>query len=213
MEVITYRRVSTFEQADSGLGLSAQESALASAAIQKGWNVVGHCVDAGATGSNTDRPGLQEALTILRTKGADALAVAKLDRLSRSLLDFAGLMETARSQGWALIALDLGVDTSTPAGEMIANVLASFSQYERRLISQRTVDALAVLKANGVRLGRPRTVDDGTAQTVGRWRAAGATWAGCAQALNDAGVPTAHGGARWHASTARAVLRSYQATR
>ncbi len=58
------------------------------------------------------------------TKGeADALVVAKLDRLSRSLLDFAGLMELSRSEGWSLVALDLGVDTSTPAVEMMAAVM------------------------------------------------------------------------------------------
>lgn len=56
-------------------------------------------------------------------------------------MDFAALMETARSEQWAVIALDLGVDMSTPSREMLANVLASFAQYERRLISQRTTGA------------------------------------------------------------------------
>jgi Resolvase, N terminal domain len=67
---------------------------------------------------------------------------AKLDRLSRSLLDFASLMEDARREGWALVILDLGIDTTTPSGEMIANVMATFAQFERRLIGQRTKDAL-----------------------------------------------------------------------
>jgi DNA invertase Pin-like site-specific DNA recombinase len=119
-------------------------------------------------------------------------------------------METARKQGWAVIALDLGVDTSTPAGEMLANVLASFAQYERRLISQRTKDALAQLKAQGVVLGRPRVVSDATAAFIARERAAGATWRACALALTAAGVPTAHGGARWYASTVRAIHRRYE---
>jgi DNA invertase Pin-like site-specific DNA recombinase len=48
--------------------------------------------------------------------------------LSRSLLDFAGLMESARREGWALVILDLGVDTTTPLGEMVANVMATFAQ-------------------------------------------------------------------------------------
>ena len=78
--------------------------------------------------------------------------VAKLDRLSRSMLDFAALMNAAQKQGWALVALDLGVDTSTPYGEMMANVLATFAQFERRLISQRTKEALAQKRAAGVQL-------------------------------------------------------------
>jgi len=70
------------------------------------------------------------------------LIVSKLDRLSRSLLDFAGLMTRARDGGWNLVALDLGIDLSTPAGEFMASVMASAAQWERRLIGQRTRDAL-----------------------------------------------------------------------
>lgn len=79
---------------------------------------------------------------------AEALVVAKLDRLPRSLIDFAVTLEQARA-GWELIPLDLGVDPSTPSGEMMANVMASFAQYERRLISDRTKAALAALECPG----------------------------------------------------------------
>lgn len=92
---------------------------------------------------------------MLQRGDACTLVVSKLDRLSRSLVQFAELMERSRRKGWSLVALDLGVDTSTPAGEMMASVLASFAQYERRLIGQRTRDALAVKREQGVRLGRP----------------------------------------------------------
>ncbi len=64
--------------------------------------------------------------------------VAKLDRLSRSMLDFTALMAKAQKQSWALVALDCAVDTSTPMGEAMANMLATFAQFERRLILQRT---------------------------------------------------------------------------
>jgi DNA invertase Pin-like site-specific DNA recombinase len=101
------------------------------------------------------RPGVQEALRVLEAKQASALVVAKLDRLSRSMLDFTALMGTAQKQSWALVALDCAVDTSTPTGEAMANMLATFAQFERRLISQRTKEALAVKRAQGVRLGRP----------------------------------------------------------
>ena len=69
-------------------------------------------------------------------------------------------MEEGRKGGWALVILDLGVDTTSPSGEMMANVMATFAQFERRLIGQRTKDALAVKKAEGVTLGRPRQLDE-----------------------------------------------------
>ena len=61
-------------------------------------------------------------------KRADGLVVAKLDRLSRSMLDFAAVMAKAQKQGWALVALDCAVDTTTPAGEAMAHVLATFAR-------------------------------------------------------------------------------------
>jgi DNA invertase Pin-like site-specific DNA recombinase len=145
---------------------------------------------------------------MLRDGTADALVVAKLDRLSRSMLDFASIMASAQKQGWALVALDCSVDTTTPAGEAMANVLATFAQFERRLISQRTKDALAVKKAQGVRLGRPRKLSEQVIDRVIRKRAAGHTLAAIADQLNREGVPTAQGGKRWYPSTVRAVLRS-----
>jgi DNA invertase Pin-like site-specific DNA recombinase len=207
MQVIGYARVSTEEQAASGLGLEDQRQRVAQEADRRSWSVT-WIEDAGYSAKDLNRPGIGSALAALREGDADALVVAKLDRLSRSLMDFAGLMERARKEGWAVIALDLGVDMTTPAGEMMANVMASFAQYERRLIGQRTRDALAVLKSQGRRLGRPVLVLPSTAERIGLWRAAGATYQGCADALNAAGVPTAHGGQRWYASTVRSVLRS-----
>ena len=97
---------------------------------------------------------------------ADVLVAAKLDRLSRSLSDFAGLMATAQKQKWALVALDCQVDTSTPSGEAMAHVMAVFSHLERRLISQRTREALAVKRAQGVKLGRPSTLPATTVRRI-----------------------------------------------
>ena len=155
MRAVGYLRVSTEEQADSGAGLEAQRSAITLAATGRGWDH-GHIHQDHASGKSLNgRKGLEEAIEAIENGEADALMVAKLDRLSRSLMDFAGLMERSRRKGWALVALDLGVDTSTPSGEMMANVLAVFAQFERRMIGQRTKDALAVKRAQGVRLGRP----------------------------------------------------------
>src|SRR5438128_8165942 len=69
------------------------------------------------------------------------------------MFDFAGLMDKATREHWALVALDLAVDTTTPAGEAMANVMATFAQYERRLIAQRTSDALKELRSQGKAYG------------------------------------------------------------
>lgn len=100
----------------------------------------------------------------------------------------------------------LGVDTTTPAGEVVANVMATFAQFERHLIAERTKAALAVKKAQGVQLGRPRTLPDATRARTRRMRGRGMTLAAIAEKLNQDGSPTAHAGSRWYASTVRAVL-------
>ena len=206
MRVIGYVRVLTEEQATSGAGLEAQRAAIAREARRRGWELVETIEDRGYSAKDLRRPGVQEALRALEAGDAKALVVAKLDRLSRSMLDFASLMATAQKQQWALVALDVAVDTSTPAGEMLVNVLATFSQFERRLIGQRTKEALAAKKAQGVRLGRPPVLPQRVVRRIERERARGNSLQKIADALNAAAVPTAHGGARWHASTVRGVL-------
>jgi len=84
---------------------------------------------------------------------------------------------------------------------MLANVLASFAQFERRLIGQRTVEALRAKRAAGVRLGRPRALPSDVRERIARARRDGATYATIADTLNQDGVPTAHGAARWRPST------------
>lgn len=152
------------------------------------------------------------ALSDVDEGGARALVVAKLDRLSRSLLDFSSLMERSRKRGWALVALDLGVDTTTPAGEMMASVLATFAQYERRLIGLRTKEALAIKRSQGVRLGRQSTLAPSTRRRIVGLRARGLSYAKIAERLNDRNVLTGQGGLRWYVSSIQAVLRSVSAS-
>jgi DNA invertase Pin-like site-specific DNA recombinase len=206
MRVIGYVRVSTEEQAVSGAGLEAQRRAIVAECKRRGWELVETLEDAGYSAKDLKRPGVQEALRVLEACEAKALVVAKLDRLSRSMLDFAALMATAQKQSWALVALDCAVDTSTPAGEAMAHVLATFGQFERRLIGQRTKEALAAKKAAGVRLGRRPNVPQPVVRRIQRQRARGDSFRKIADDLCEAGVPTAQGGARWYAATVRHVL-------
>src|SRR3954471_3387194 len=91
--VVAYVRVSTDEQADSGAGLTAQRAAISAEAARRGWTVIAWHEDAGISGKSiAGRPGLGAALEAVETGQAAGIVVAKLDRLSRSLADFAGLM-------------------------------------------------------------------------------------------------------------------------
>jgi DNA invertase Pin-like site-specific DNA recombinase len=207
-QVVGYVRVSTEEQAESGLGLEAQRNAVRAECERRGWQLREMFEDRSASGrSLMGRRGLIGALHAVESGQAKGLVVAKLDRLSRSLLDFAQLMERARSKGWALVALDLGVDTTTPSGEMLANVLAVFAQFERRLIGQRTRDALAVRRAQGVTLGRPVTLTDAAGAQIRDLKDQGFSLRRIAEEMNSRHVPTAQGGRAWHASTVRTVLQ------
>jgi DNA invertase Pin-like site-specific DNA recombinase len=210
---IGYVRVSTDEQANSRAGLEAQRAAILAEAKHRGWRLVEMIEDAGYSGRTLKRPGISEALEALRSKRADTLVVAKLDRLSRSMLDFASLMDRATKEHWALVALDLNVDTTTPAGEAMANVLATFAQFERRLISQRTRDALAVKKAQGVRIGRPRSLSPEIVARVVAERSTGSTLRAIADRLNADRVAGGQGAARWYPSSVRSVLLSVERER
>jgi DNA invertase Pin-like site-specific DNA recombinase len=206
MRVLGYVRVSTDEQSSSGAGLEAQRRAIVAECERRGWHLVEVIDDAGFSAKDLKRPGVREALRVLEAGDASALVVAKLDRLSRSMIDFTALMGKAQKEGWALVALDCAVDTTTPTGEAMANMLATFAQFERRLISQRTREALAVKKAQGVRLGRPATLPLKVVSRIRRERAKGRSLSAIADGLNTDGVPTAHAGRKWYPATVRYTL-------
>ena len=208
--IIAYVRVSTEEQADSRLGLDAQRSAILAEASRRGWteSEITFIEDAGYTAKNLNRPGIRTALQALQSGDADTLVVAKLDRLTRSMSDFTGLLQAAAKHRWALVALDLQVDTTTPNGEAMAYVVAVFANLERRLISERTKAGLEEAARRGVRLGRPSRLPVEVADRIARERAEGRTLQAIADGLTNDQIPGSQGGLRWHPSTVRAVLRS-----
>jgi DNA invertase Pin-like site-specific DNA recombinase len=201
-KVIGYVRVSTDEQGSRGAGLQAQRAAIEAECMRRGWTLLRVERDV-LSGRTMRRPGLQRALEACRSGEASGVVVSRLDRLSRSLVDFAGLLGDAQTRGYNVVALDLGVDLSTPSGEFLANVMASAAQWERRIIGQRTRDALAVKRAQGVRLGRPPLLPEALRDRIRAARASGLTLAAIADELNAEGVPTPAGGKRWHPTTVR----------
>jgi DNA invertase Pin-like site-specific DNA recombinase len=205
MNVIAYLRVSTDEQAASGLGMDAQRAKIQDEADRKGWHVT-WCVDEAVSGKATNRPGLTEALRLLANGEAEALVVAKMDRLARSVLQASDVLETARKQKWSVVILDLGMDLSTPHGKAMAQMLAVFAELEREMIAQRTREALAAAKARGQRLGRPRATSDGVVAQAVALAATGLSHRQVATALTQAAVPTTRGAAAWSPSTVRRLL-------
>lgn len=202
-----YVRVSTTQQAEHGASLDAQEDALRAEAGRRGWDIE-IVRDEGLSAKNLKRPGLQGALERLDRGDAHALMAIRIDRVSRSVADFAGLMDRAAKRGWTLVMLSPALDTSDAAGRFTTHVLSAAAEYERALTAARVREGMARRRAEGVHLGRRSELPEDVVRRIVTDRAAGASLRAIADALNAEGVPTAHGGARWHASTVKAVLES-----
>ena len=99
------------------------------------------------------------ALEMITTGEASGFVAAKVDRITRSLLDFASLVHWFDEAGATLVALDLGIDTSSPGGRLLANVFASVAEWERETIAARTKEGLAVLRGKGSAVSRPAVAD------------------------------------------------------
>lgn len=201
-----YTRVSTYEQAQSGNGLEAQRATIDAEANRRGW-AVEHHVDAGVSGK-TVGPQLHEVLGLLAAGQGDGLVVAKLDRLSRSIVNAANIINAAQTQGWSLVVLDLGVDLTTAAGRMVAMNLVNFAQYERELISERTKAGLAAKKLRGERIGRPRLASPGVVRRIVLDRNAGLSFGRIARALEAEAILSPAGRPTWQSSTVRRIYQS-----
>src|SRR5262249_47552378 len=184
----------------------AQRQAIVAECKRRGWHLVEVIEDAGWSAKDLRRPGIKAALEVLEAGDAKALVAAKVDRVSRSLADFTRLMQVAQKQGWALVALDCAADPTTPAGEAMVSMLATFAQFERRLIGQRTKEAMAAKKAAGAKFGRPPVVPQKVIRRIERQRARGDSLRAIADSLNADKVPTAQGGKQWDAATVRGIL-------
>jgi DNA invertase Pin-like site-specific DNA recombinase len=206
--VAAYLRVSTEEQADSGLGLAAQQAAIEDECARRGWDLVAIHVDEGLSGSVAPekRPALANALAQIKNGQADTLLVHRLDRLTRSVLDLCRLLDAAQKGSWALTAADGTIDTTTPHGRAMAQMTGVFAELERALIADRTKAALAAKKAAGARLGRPILLANEVRYRIAEDKAAGLTLQAIADRLTGEGIKTATGKARWYPSTVKSVL-------
>jgi DNA invertase Pin-like site-specific DNA recombinase len=211
-QFIKYYRVSTRSQADSGLGLSAQQRDIdlyLSTYAEMPWEVIAEFTDV-QSGKDDNRPELQKAMTLAEETGA-TLLIAKLDRISRRVSFISAIMERKR--------LNLIVATMPNADKFQLHIYAALAEQEREFISLRTKQALAPLKGTGKLGGNRGNIDKANEaaraladthaakvmDTVRPLKEAGRTLQQIADTLNKTGVTTVRGG-KWHPTTVKNVL-------
>jgi len=148
--VVAYTRVSTTQQVDEGHSLEAQKEKLIRYAELYNLEIVAFEVDAGASASDADRPGLKSALARLDRFEASGLLVVKLDRLTRSIADLDHLVRTYFKDGQnSLMSVGEQIDTSSASGRLVINILTVVSQWERETICERTSAVMKHMKDTG----------------------------------------------------------------
>ena len=220
---IGYRRVSTAEQAGSGLGLDAQETAIATVAARLELPLADTFTNAGLSGGLAleQRPGLLSALDALG-KG-DVLLVAKRDRLGRDVLNVAMFERLAERKGARIVsAAGEGTDTNDPTSRLMRQIVDCFAEYERAIIRARTRQALAVKKARGERVGgipfgfrlardgrtlEPQNDEQRALAVLRQLRSAGYTFRAIAEELNRQGFRSRTGG-RWVRQSVHMLARA-----
>lgn len=154
--VALYLRVSTTDQHAAN-----QERDLRAMADRAGWEVVAIYKDEGISGSKgrDRRPALDALLKAATRREFDMVASWAVDRLARSVMHLATIINDLRSVGIDLFLMKQGVDTSTASGRMVANVFASIAEWEREMIIDRVKSGMARAKSQGKRLGKPAVPD------------------------------------------------------
>jgi DNA invertase Pin-like site-specific DNA recombinase len=218
---VLYTRVSTTKQAEEGVSLEAQETRLRSWAAGQGLDVAGVHVDAGLSGGRADnRPGLQAALAdVCKRRGV--LVVYSLSRVARSTRDALAIAERLEKAGADLVSLSEAIDTTSAAGKMVFRMLAVLAEFERDLISERTLSAMDHLRRQGRKIsgnipfgfeeaegGRlvPNEQEQAVLSRIRSLRDAGASLRAIAAALAESGTPTKSGLLTWTPATIRGVL-------
>lgn len=231
--LVGYVRVSTTEQSERGVSLSAQRDRITAYASALGFDLVGIEEDAGFSGALTParRPGLSRALDMVARGDADGLVVVKLDRLSRKVRDTLDLLDRADRKGWRLLSVSEALDTGSAAGRMVVAVLAALAQMEREQIGERVDAAHARIFKEGrarsriVPFGYRLAGSDATTVTAGdrsplvedaREKAAlarivaldaeGHGTLRIATTLNDEGIHNPRTGAPWSRPSIRSIL-------
>jgi DNA invertase Pin-like site-specific DNA recombinase len=171
--VALYARASTDKQSTAN-----QLRDLRQAAERLGWDVVGEYIDHGVSGSKgrKDRPKLDALLKGVARKEFDVVAAWSVDRLGRSLMELIALLQELHSTGVDLYLHQQGINTTTPAGKALFQMMGVFAEFERELVRERVTAGLARARAHGTKTGNPigrPTVSESVEQHIRQLRADG----------------------------------------
>ena len=181
--------------------------AIEAACERSDWQLVEVVTDRENGVSSLERPGLSHALEQIADGQARGLVVSDLRRLSRSIIDLGALVEWFRDAQAVLVALDLGIDTSTPSGHELTATLVKLSGWERERIARRARSGLSAVPAPARPGGRAAVADrPALLERINAMRAANMTLQAIADKLNAEGVPTMRGGQMWRPSSVQAAL-------
>lgn len=155
--VAIYARVST-----DGQTTDNQVRELRTVAERNGWQIVGEFIDQGISGAKgrANRPQFNALATAATRRECDLIMAWSVDRLGRSLQDLVGFLDEIHAKKVDLYLHQQGVDTTTPAGKALFQMLGVFAEFERAMIQERVKAGLARARAQGKRLGRPRVPSD-----------------------------------------------------
>lgn len=145
-----YARVSTDRQK-----VDLQLNELRDFVARSGWSIHQEYIDQSFTGANTNRPAFLAMMEAARKRKFDVLVVWKLDRLSRSLKDLINTLDDLGSCGIDFVSYDNNLDTSTPTGKLVFQIVGAVAEFEKDIIRERVIAGLANAKLKGKRLGRP----------------------------------------------------------
>jgi DNA invertase Pin-like site-specific DNA recombinase len=208
MRAIGYVRVSTDKQAEQGISLEAQAEKIRAMAQVHGAELVDLVIEGGLSAKTLNRPGLQRVLALTQASKVQAVIIAKLDRLTRSVRDLCELLDSFERRGVALISVAESLDTASAGGRLVINIMAAVSQWEREAIGERTRDALRHKRRNGERVGNirfgyklaadaehvePEPGEQAVLVRIGQLRSSGRTLRQIASELNLHGYRTRRG--------------------
>jgi site-specific DNA recombinase len=220
-KAIGYIRVSTQDQADSGLSLTHQQNKIRAYCEALDLELVDVAVDAGYTARNTNRPALQNIMQLMKSKQIGAVVIFKLDRLTRNVKDLGMLTELFEKTGVSLISVSDSINTGTAAGRLVLNVLGSVAAWESESNGERVKAAMGIKKASGQLVGAVPfgyDLDSNGVDLIANeseleaillmkeLRANGASFAKIAAELEARGINTKKGKAKWQPMTISNIL-------
>ena len=221
MKTVGYIRVSTDEQANEGVSLDNQRKRIEAFCIAKDWELVDVYEDAGKSGKDLNRDGIQKLIKDSGKGIFDAVVVYKVDRITRRQRDLWHLIDDVfEPDGIGFVSVNEPFDTTSAIGKACLGMIGVFAQLERDLIAERTKDALKYKRDKGDYLGtvplgydivsgelQEREDELAVVKYAKKLRSGGYSLGKIAQTFNGEGVPTKRGG-KWYRSTVRYLLNN-----